>query len=153
MKIAEEYSKVTQITSFPWHIAIFSIICTAFATIRIFYLLFFDKIQINDWVVIVSGLIAFFGGAAFCKIEITIFDIKSKNVYWSKKGIWSEKKGQVAFSDIQDILVQKRLASHNYLLRIAIKTHDQLIPITERYTQGKETTYQTIRNKILKTIS
>lgn len=155
MKIKKDTNDILQISSFPIGITLFG------WTISLVILgtLIRDLLNgISNTEKLTGGsvgvLIGFFGGSAFCKKEVFTVDKKLQTIFWSKKSVFGQTKGEIPFDQISNVIIQRhRHSQASYSYRLAVAVKDEIIPISQMYSVGSEKKCKKIQKKIMKMIT
>lgn len=77
-------------------------------------------------------------GAAYCLKKSAIdFDRRTGQVTWCRWSLWGTQKGQIAFGEINDVIVEELSDSRKSTYRVALLTPGGHWPLTEYYSGNK----------------
>ena len=154
MKIKTDTESLLEIQSFAIGIALFAWGMGLFILVVLIHRFLQGSIEMEQTLSLLwAFFISFFGGAAFGKKDIFRVDQVGQAITWSRKGIWGQDGHQVPFKEITDVVVQKTSQGNSYSYRVAVKTADTVVPVSQIYSMGAKEKCEAIREKISQRIS
>ena len=139
MKVKKHDDNALVIEDFPMRIGIFGFSMALFAAGALVYTLLHSPI---DWeralVATVGFLISFFGGAAFAKRSVFVFDRKARSISFRRRGLFENTSKEIPFDAVREVAVQVRPSEMRRSYRVALLMEHDEIPIAPAYSAGRK---------------
>ncbi len=150
MKITQSNAEKLVIVDFPWLIGGFCIIgAGGFLTQLVNGLMRNAMSSKEIWINITGfSLLACCGLFSSKRIAFS-FDLRLRQLTWSRRGLLTGTQGTLSFSRISSVNLETTMDSENkgQLYRVTLTTNESVLPLTMAYTDG-EAGHQAIRNAI-----
>jgi len=139
MKVKKHDDNALVIEDFPMRIGIFGFSMALFAAGALVYTLLHSPIDWEKSMVATAGfLISFFGGAAFAKRSVFVFDRKARSISFRRRGLFENTSKEIPFDDVREVAVQVRPSDTRRSYRVALLMEHDEIPIAPAYSAGRK---------------
>jgi hypothetical protein len=139
MKVKKHDDNALVIEDFPMRIGIFGFSMALFAAGALVYTLLHSPIDWEKAMVATAGfLISFFGGAAFAKRSVFVFDRKARSISFRRRGLFENTSKEIPFDAVREVAVQVRPSDTRRSYRVALLMERDEIPIAPAYSAGRK---------------
>jgi len=157
MRIAEDKKKILRVEEKNRTLILIAGIIIAFALVRTGFLIYTFGLAYEyylHWIFVaaLTGL----AGRSFTEEVAFTFNGAKKKIFWSRKKLFGKpKKGQLAFSDVDDVRLGYRGTGKLAKYRIELVVKGEPFPLSKVYFQGKRAkeNCNSIAQRILETMS